>query len=97
MNELFEYVKITQNNEGYVTVEVVNKDPVTAQIIFINMVTKLNRVAGISTPKIDELETKATNENTKLMPTVTVKGRGEQVVQKYLLELDAIRKADQIQ
>ncbi|SRR5580765_3892813 len=93
----FEYVKLSQNNEGYVTVEVVNKDPDTAKTIFVNLIAELNRCVGIKTPQVDELEIKATNENTKLMPTITVKGRGDQVVKQYIAELDAIQKADQLQ
>jgi hypothetical protein len=74
--ELFEYVKITQNNDGYATVEVCNKDRKSAVKIYSDTIEELNNIDGISTPDPNELETKASNENTKQTPTVTVKCRG---------------------
>lgn len=86
MNELFEYVKLTQNNDGYVTVEVVNSDFLEATQIMSETIEDLH-VKGIMTPDAAELETKASNDNTKFQPTVTVKGHGPQVVETYLKDL----------
>jgi hypothetical protein len=93
--ELFEYVKITQNNDGYATVEVCNKDRKSAVKIYSDTIEELNNIDGISTPDPNELETKASNENTKQTPTVTVKGRGEQVTTRYVEELARMNKVDQ--
>jgi hypothetical protein len=93
--ELFEYVKITQNNDGYATVEVCNKDRKSAVKIYSDTIEELNNIDGISTPDPNELETKDSNENTKQTPTVTVKGRGEQVTTRYVEELARMNKVDQ--
>lgn len=82
-----EYVKISMNSDGYSLVEVVNKDRKQAVQIYADTIEELNNLDGIVTPWADDLEIKATNENTKQLPTVTVKGRGEQVVTKYVKEL----------
>ena len=90
--EFFEYVKITQNNDGYATVEVCNKDRKTAVKIYSDTIEELNNIDGISTPHPDDLEVKASNENSKFEPQVTVKGRGEQVTTRYVEELARMNK-----
>lgn len=94
--EFFEYVKLTQNNEGFVTVEVLNKDSTLAVQILQDTIWDLKN-KDIPVPNPNDLETKADNNNTKFVPTVTVKGRGEQVVTKYLSEIARMKEANSIE
>ena len=90
MSDDFEYVKISQNSEGYAMVEVCFKKSLEALYEFNEVINKLNgKGHPVASPK--ELETKATNDNTKFVPVVTVKGRGPEVVTKYLEELARIQ------
>jgi len=89
--ELFEYVKITQNNDGYATVEVCNKDRKTAVKIYLDTIEELEN-SDTAVPIPQEFETKASNENTKFMPVLTVKGKGPEVVTTYIEELARMNK-----
>jgi hypothetical protein len=90
--EVFEYVKISMNSDGYSLVEVLNKDRKEAVKIYSDTIEELNNIDGIVTPFADDLEVKASNENTKFIPTVTVKGRGENVTTRYVEELARMKK-----
>lgn len=92
--ELFEYVKISQNNEGFTTIEVCFKDRTMAVKEYIDTLEELGNCEGVYLADATELETKASNENTKFIPTVTVKGRGEQVTTRYVEELTRMRKIE---
>jgi hypothetical protein len=93
MSEDFEYVKISQNSEGYALVEVLFKKSLDALFEF-NKVTVSLIGQGYSVASPKELETKATNDNTKFVPVITVKGRGDQVVDKYISELERMNRGD---
>jgi hypothetical protein len=83
MTEEFEYVKISQNSEGYALVEVLFKKSLDALYEYGKVVNNLNG-NGFTVASPKDLETKATNDNTKFQPVITVKGRGDQVVEKFL-------------
>lgn len=73
MSELFEYVRIGQNNEGYALVEVCNKDRKTAVKIFIDTIEELNNCEGIITA-FPQNKIETTNANKDRVPMITVKG-----------------------
>jgi hypothetical protein len=88
--EEFEYVKISQYSEGYALVEVCFEKSLDALYEFINVVEKLNgKGHAVASPK--DLETKATNDNTKFVPVITVKGKGSKVVDMYISELERMK------
>lgn len=73
MTELFEYVRIGQNNEGYALVEVCHKDRKTAVKIFLDTIEELANCEGILTA-FPQLKIEMTNANKDRVPMVTVKG-----------------------
>jgi hypothetical protein len=90
MTEEFEYVQISTNSDGYALVEVRFKDRKEAVEVYLQTLEELAN-SDIAYPIPNEFETKASNENTKFIPTVTVKGRGPEVVTKYLEELERMK------
>jgi hypothetical protein len=80
------YVKISTSTEGYALVEVLNKDSTNAIASYFSTIQQLTD-GGYKVAVPNELETKISNENTKFIKTVTVKGRGEQVGHAWLNEI----------
>lgn len=87
-----EYVKISTSSEGDAMVEVLATTPDQALEVYTYTVTALrkNPLYPVANDKANEI--KATNENTKFQPTVTIKGKGTQVVDTYISELKRMEK-----
>ena len=83
-----EYVKISTSTEGDALVEILSPTLDTANAIGAYKITiKRLQEEGFTVANDKANEIKATNDNTKFQPTVTVKGRGNQVVDTYIAEL----------
>jgi len=80
------YVKISTSSEGDCLIEV--QRPNVAEAIESYAATlKALKEEGLTVANTKENEVKCSNDNTKFQPTVTVKGRGETVVQDYKANL----------
>jgi hypothetical protein len=86
MSELSEYVKISTSTEGDCLVEVQLGLGPGIVTVYKETIDSL-RHFGFTVANDKTNEIKATNDNTKFQPTVTVKGRGNQVVDTYVSEL----------
>ena len=69
--ELFEYVRIGQNNEGYALVEVCMKDAMSSVNVYLEVIKQLNKTVKVAYPQ-NKVET--TNANKDRVAMVTVKG-----------------------
>jgi hypothetical protein len=86
MNDLEQYVKISTSTEGDCLVEVCFIGSERSMYEYDRIVKDLID-KGYSVANFKANEIKATNDNTKFQPTVTVKGRGSQVVETYISEM----------
>lgn len=85
-SELQEYVKISTSTEGDAMVEVQVRPGPGIVTVYKETIDSLKHF-GFTVANDKTNEIKASNDNTKFIPTVTVKGRGPEVVTKYLEEV----------
>lgn len=91
MSELSEYVKISTTTQGDCLIEVLASTVDLAAVTYKQTVERLQE-DGFTVAKPHN-DIKASNENTKFLPQVTVTGRGESVVEDYIKELRKMETA----